>query len=324
MNMLGPIRRWRALRAANVLGLNQRNAEFVLPRNPRRWYPRVDDKLITKRLAERAGLPTPRLLGLISYHHQLRNLPDILRPLRDFVLKPARGTQGNGIVVITGMDGEKYRKSSGALLRFEQLRQHVSNMISGAFSLRGDWDHCLIESRAVLHPAFADVAVFGIPDVRVIVSRGVPTMAMCRLPTSESDGRANLHQGAIGVGVDMATGRTTHAVMHNRSLTRHIDTEAPLIGFTIPQWGEVLALAARASEIGGLAYLGVDIVIDECHGPLLLELNARPGLAIQVANNEGLMGRLRRVDSLADAEIRNWEQRCAIARELFTSFSPSC
>jgi alpha-L-glutamate ligase-like protein len=321
---MGPVKRWRALRDAKVLGLNQRNSEFVLPRNPRRWYPRVDDKLITKQLAQAAGLPIPRLLGVISYHHELRELSRLLAEMDDFVLKPGKGSQGNGIVVITGREGLRYRKSSGTLLTFEHLRQHVSNTISGVFSLRGDWDHCLIESRVTLHPAFSELSRFGIPDVRVIVSRGVPTMAMCRLPTSISDGRANLHQGGIGVGVDIDTGRAVHAVLRDRSVTHHVDSGAPLIGFAVPSWDDVLCLAARSSEISGLGYVGVDIVIDEKHGPLLLELNARPGLAIQVANNEGLLDRLRRVDALPEAEIPDWTSRCAIGRKLFALSASPC
>jgi len=308
---------WRALREAGVLGLNQRNSSFVLPRNPRREYPRVDDKLLTKRLALAAGLPIPRLLGVVTYHHELRGLASMLDGMQNFVLKPARGCQGNGILVITGMNGDRYIKSSGTAVGFEQLRQHVANTISGVFSLRGDWDHCVIESRVVLHPVFSPIAYYGIPDIRVVVCRGVPTMAMCRLPTSISDGRANLHQGAIGAGIDLGSGRSIHAALHNRPVTHHVDTGAPLIGFTVPAWEDVLSLAARASEISGLGYVGVDIVVDETHGPLLLELNARPGLAIQVANNEGLLNRLRQVDALAESEISDWKRRCAIARELF-------
>lgn len=315
--MIGLLGRWRALRHAGVLGMNQRNADFVLPRNPRRLYPRVDNKLLTKQLAEAAGIPTPPLLGVFSYHHELRSLNRILDGLTEFVLKPARGAQGNGIIVISDVEEDRYRKSSGALLTFEQVRQHVSSTISGVFSLRGDWDSCLVETRIVLHPRFTDITRYGIPDIRIIVYRGIPIMAMCRLPTSESDGRANLHQGAIGVGLDVATGRAIHAALHNQSVERHVDTGKTIIGFEIPSWDDVLALAARASEISGLGYVGVDVVIDARQGPVLLELNARPGLAIQVANQEGLLPRLRKADGVEERSLSGWEDRCAIARELF-------
>ena len=48
-----------------------------------------------------------------------------------------------------------------------------------------------------------------------------------------------------------------------------------------------------------MGYLGVDIVIDATAGPLMLELNARPGLNIQIANQEGLVHRLRSVEAHA-------------------------
>jgi alpha-L-glutamate ligase-like protein len=310
----------RILHQRGVLGINRRNGIFVLPNNPRRHYPRVDDKLLTKQLAEGAGLPTPPTLGVISYHHELRRLPQLLDGFTDFVLKPARGAQGNGIVVITGVENDRYRKSSGALLAFEHIRQHISSMISGVFSLRGDWDSCIIETRVVLEPKFDPITRFGIPDVRVIVYRGLPIMAMCRLPTTVSDGRANLHQGAIGAGIDIGSGVVVHAAFHNYSVTHHIDTNQPIVGFEIPAWDRLLPLAVRAAEISGLGYIGVDVVIDAALGPVLLELNARPGLSIQVANNEGLLPRLRRAESVPpEVAASSPDERCAVARELFRS-----
>ncbi|HEY0302506.1 MAG TPA: alpha-L-glutamate ligase-like protein [Rhizomicrobium sp.] len=310
--------RARALHERGVLGINQRNGAFVLPLNPRKHYPRVDDKLITKRLAEAAGIPTPRLLGVVAYQHELRDLPQMLAGRDQFVLKPAHGAQGNGIVVVTHVEADgRYRKSSGTLLSALDLRQHVSNTISGVFSLRGDVDSCLIEQRVILHPAFHDLTRFGIPDVRVVVYRGVPVMAMTRLPTAESDGRANLHQGAIGAGLAIRDGVATHAAIHNHAVTHHVDTQAPIVGFRVPQWDDVLSLAVHAADMSGLGYLGVDIVIDAAHGPLLLELNARPGLAIQIANNEGLLPRLRRADALPASALATWSDRLAAAREIF-------
>jgi alpha-L-glutamate ligase-like protein len=185
------------------------------------------------------------------------------------------------------------------------------------FSLRGDVDSCVIEERVTLHPAFGELARFGIPDVRIIIYRGLPIMAMCRLPTVESDGRANLHQGAIGVGLAVASGRSTHAACWNETITHHTDTGAPLLDVQVPYWDELLELAVRAADISGLGYQGVDIVIDAARGPLLLELNARPGLAIHIANKEGLQSRLRRADGVPPADLSSWRDRLRIARELF-------
>lgn len=311
------LRRWRSLREHGVPGMNHRNGAFILPSNPRKHYPRVDDKLLTKRLAQAAGIPIPRLLGVVTTYHQLRDVPAILAHLPPFVIKPARGAQGNGIIVIVAAQPGRYRRSNGTYLDDDEVEQHISSILSGVFSLRGDWDSAIIEEMIVIHPVFKPISLQGVPDIRVVVYRGLPVMAMCRLPTSVSSGRANLHQGAIGMGIDIATGRSVHAMLGNRTVTTHVDTGHDLIGFTIPQWDDVLALAARASDVSGLGYLGVDVVIDAVHGPLLLELNARPGLAIQLANMEGLLPRLRLAAALPAEALTSWEVRCRIARDLF-------
>jgi alpha-L-glutamate ligase-like protein len=305
------------LRRRGVLGINQRNSALVLPLNPRRLYPRVDDKVLTKKLCVEAGIPTPGTFGVIAYHHQLAGLPKVLEGLSDFVLKPAHGSQGNGVLVITEVSEGGFRKSSGAILSGAQIRQHVSSMISGVFSLRGDWDSCLIEERIITHPSFDDITRFGVPDVRVIVCGRVPIMAMSRLPTAQSDGRANLHQGAIAAGIDISTGRIVHAVQHDRTIEKHSDTGVLLAGFQVPFWEDVLRLAVRAGRISGLGYLGVDVVVDARRGPVLLELNARPGLAIQLANLRGILPRVERARAAKLPESASDEDLCRFAREHF-------
>jgi alpha-L-glutamate ligase-like protein len=121
-------------------------------------------------------------------------------------------------------------------------------------------------------------------------------MAMLRLPTKASGGRANLHQGGIGAGVDLDTGVTTRAVMLNHLADRHPDTGLSLVGLRVPYWPQILEMARRVSAAVDLGYLGVDIVVDRDEGPLLLEANARPGLAIQIANGQGLLGRLEAIE----------------------------
>ena len=68
-----------------------------------------------------------------------------------------------------------------------------------------------------------------------------------------------------------------------------------LIGIQMPEWDKILDIAVTCQEMTGLGYLGVDIMIDETLGPLMIEVNARPGLAIQMANGVGLLRRLEPV-----------------------------
>ncbi len=285
----------RALREAGVLGLNRRNAEFMLPYNKRRYYPRVDDKLLTKRLAEEAGIDVPPLYGVVEYAAQASGINKLVEPYQDFVVKPAHGSGGDGILVITGRTGAYYRQANGTLMDRDALVYHTQSIVSGIYSLGGMPDKAMVEYRVKFDPVFQAIAYQGVPDVRIVVFLGVPVMAMVRLPTRMSGGRANLHQGAIGAGIDIPTGNTLTAVWRNDIVENHPDTTHPVSGVDSPYWEKMLELAARAIDLTELGYQGIDIILDQDKGPLILELNARPGLNIQIANREGLGKRLETV-----------------------------
>jgi len=308
----------RKLAKLGVLGLNRRNAEYTLRYNPRRLYPLVDDKLRTKQLAQRAGIAVPELYGVAEGNYQVRTLPEMLEKHLDFVVKPAHGSGGDGILVISGRSREMYRNANGSLLSREELCYHVSNIISGVYSLGGQPDRALIEYRVRPNPLFEAISYQGVPDIRVIVFLGVPVMSMVRLPTRMSGGRANLHQGALGAGIDITNGTTLSAVWRNDIVTEHPDTGNTLMGLKIPNWETLLRLAARCYQLTGLGYQGVDIVLDKDQGPLILELNARPGLNIQIANRAGLFPRLRSVDENYEA-LHGVEERVAFAQKHFAA-----
>jgi len=306
----------RRLRANGVLGINERNALYTLPYNRRDRYPLVDDKVLTKQLANEAGVAVPPLYGVIEIQRQVRELPGIVAKLRDFVVKPARGSQGDGIIVITGRSRSLYRAADGTLYDDDELGFHVSNILSGIYSLGGQSDKALIEYRVSFDPIFEAITYRGVPDVRIIVFLGVPVMAMVRLPTRLSGGKANLHQGAIAAGLDMASGTTMTAVWRTSIVTEHPDTGNPVAGVQVPRWDELLELGARSHEMTGLGYQGIDIVLDRDRGPLILELNARPGLAIQIANRAGLKPRLDAVER-HHGELKTIAERVLFAKERF-------
>jgi alpha-L-glutamate ligase-like protein len=309
---------WRRLAGAGVLGINRRNALYTLRWNPRRLYPRVDDKLSTKRLCEVAGIPVPRLLATAHHPFELRELLSRLERYDAFVLKPARGALGNGIVVVTGRRGERLVRSGGRELSREEFLYHAAGIISGLYSLAGHSDSAMVEERLQAHAALAELCTDGVPDVRVIVYRGIPVMSMTRLPTRDSAGRANLHQGAIGAGIDLSTGRTHHAIRRGRYTGANPDSGVPVLGVAIPDFDRVLEIAVRATDQTGLGYVGADVVVDAHLGPVILEMNARPGLAIQLANRAGLLRRLAAVDALPERDLPLLE-RVKLGREIAES-----
>jgi alpha-L-glutamate ligase-like protein len=292
--------RWiQDLHRVGVLGINRRNIEYTLNENPRQLYPLVDDKLQTKVLCERLDIPTAAVFGRATMHSEVRALVESLRGRADFVLKPASGSMGNGILVIHEASETTWTTSSGRILDEAELAYHAAGIVSGLYALGGKLDAAFAEERLELHPDFHQIAQQGVPDIRIVVYRGIPVMAMTRLPTAQSAGRANLHQGAVGAGIDLRSGRTLHAVIGSTPVELHPDTRERVVGRPIPHFDQALRTALRAAQGTGLGYVGADIVVDAHRGAVLLELNARPGLAIQIANRSGLLQRLRAV---AEAE----------------------
>jgi len=308
----------RRLHEAGVLGINRRNAEYILVHNDRRFYPLVDDKVLTKTIAQEKGIAVPELYGTIEIQAQVADIPDIVAGHDDFVVKPAQGSQGQGIVVVTGRSRGLYKLADGKLMDDGELAFHTSNILSGIFSLGGQPDKALIEYRVKFDPVFEAISYQGVPDVRIIVYFGIPVMAMVRLPTRLSKGKANLHQGCIGAGIDISTGRTLTAVWRNDIVEEHPDTGNRVSGVEIPGWQTLLEIAARSHELTGLGYQGIDLVLDKDLGPLILELNARPGLNIQIANRAGLAGRLEKADGFRKDGL-SIAERVSFARENFAS-----
>lgn len=308
------------LRKLGVLGMNARNVHYIAHYNDRDKYPIVDDKLNTKRAAKRAGISVPELIAAFETQPSRKRVMEVIDPLEKFVIKPARGSGGKGILVIVGRDGDDYLKPSGSKVTALDIQRHVSNIHSGLYSLGGKPDRVMIEALVDFDPVFDKYSFEGVPDIRVIVFRGFPVMAMLRCSTHSSDGKANLHQGAVGVGVDLASGKSCHAVQHGLRIDKHPDTEMPFSDLEVPDWRELVRLAASCYEMTGLGYLGCDIVLDRQRGPLLLEANARPGLAIQIANGVGLRTRLEHIESMDLEQLeKNVEERVAYSMDYFAA-----
>ncbi|MDO3381697.1 alpha-L-glutamate ligase-like protein [Gilvimarinus algae] len=297
------------LRRLGMLGMNCRNRDFIGRYNDRRLYPLVDNKLKTKLLAEEYKVATPQLHFVVAEQHEIAHIEQQLETLNGFAIKPAKGSGGKGIWVITHRDGKDFIKSSGAKITMEDIRRHMSNTLAGLYSLGGVSDEVIVEDLIEFDDCFEGFSFEGVPDIRIVVFRGFPVMAMLRLATHASDGKANLHQGAVGVGLDLSSGRCLNAVQFGMPVYEHPDTKRSLKEIKVPDWRGMLLLASRCYDMTGLGYIGADLVLDANRGPELLELNARPGLAIQVANGFGLLPRLRHIETLKEKRFPTAESR---------------
>ncbi len=316
-----PLAAFRNLQRRGILGMNRRNIAYISRYNNRHCFPLVDNKLQTKKLAIEFDVAVPELIAVIDSQHDVLKLQRFLQGRQKFCIKPAKGSGGKGILVITGSEQGQYIKSNGQPVSLTDIQRHVSNILAGLFSLGGAVDVAVIEDLIVVDQCIGRFSHEGVPDIRLIVFRGMPVMAMMRLACSASQGKANLHQGAVGVGIDIANGRAVHAVQNDLPVATHPDTGLELSALAIPSWDTLLELGCACADMTGLGFLGVDLVIDKTIGPALLELNARPGLSIQIANNAGLLPRLRQVEAIRRAEMMAIPQRVAFAEEHFAASS---
>lgn len=297
-----------------LLGMNARNFLYIRRYNKPAAKHRADDKLATKELLVKSRLATPKLLAGFHTIEDIKSFQWKL-PRNGFVIKPSRGYGGGGILVIKSWENGIATTTSGETYTQTQLQSHLYDIFDGAYSLQFLPDRAYIESLVEPADVFQKISPLGVPDIRVIVFHKIPVMAMLRVPTEKSKGKANLHLGAIGVGIDLLTGMTTHAIYKNRRITYFPGTTKKISGIAIPQWQEILLLSSRAVAASQLGYGGVDIVIDEDKGPLILEINARPGLSIQNANLTSLRTRLERVEGM---HVTSAERGVELAQSLFS------
>lgn len=298
----------------NILGMNARNFLYIRRYNPPSAKKVADDKLELKNILLNNGIKTPPIFGKFYDRESIRQFDWESLPERGFVIKPARGFAGSGILPIRKWKENIGTTVSGEEYNLKLLESHILDILEGAYSLGFLPDIAFIEERLRLHPFFKKLTSFGIPDIRIITFNNIPVMAMMRLSTEESKGKANLHQGAIGFGVDIRTGITTHAILYDQRIPYMPNTKIKTRGIRIPEWDKVLTLASQTQAIIGLGYAGIDIVFDANEGPMVLEVNARPGLSIQNANRTSLRSRLERVENMATPTP---ERGVEIAKNLF-------
>jgi len=276
--------------------MNVRNRDFISKYNDGRLLSTLTKDRV-KELLQSHGVSTPTTHLLLKGLEDLRRLEGFLPTMDRFVLKPASGHGGEGILVVLGRRDGGFDTSNGPMDSAD-IVAHARYVLTGGFG-GGSSDRLLVEALVTPDPALGKLVSEGLSDVRVIAFLGFPVMAMARFPTRRSKGRANLHAGAVGAGIDLATGRLTSAVWDGVRVNVHPDTGVPIKGFLIPEWRDVLEIAAHAQAASGLGFAGVDIVLDAHNGPVVLELNRRPGLEIQNANREGLLSRLRAIEVVA-------------------------
>lgn len=298
-----------------VLGINERNIRYIRPYNKRKAKKIADNKLLTKIVLTKAGIPVPKLIAVISNLEELEKFDWNTLPV-SFVIKPVRGLEGGGIEIFYNRDKQgNWIKADGSKVSMDNLKDLARSIIDGKFSLHNMPDQVFFEERVKIHTIFKYYAYKGAPDIRIIVFNNIPIMSYVRLPTRESEGKGNLAKGAIGAAIDIATGVTTHAIVgKSQPIDTLPGTTLRLSGLKIPYWDKILRYAIEAQKVTGLGYAAIDFLIDKDLGPMIVELNARPGLSIQIANRDGLKWRLEKAQGL---KVKTVSQGIRLGKDLF-------
>jgi len=304
-------------RATGILGINARNLLYVSRHNSQANKKFADDKLYTKNYLQSRGLSVAKTYNVIKNHKELRYFDPKALP-ESFVIKPNRGYGGEGILVVASKKGNKFLDTKGGQMSWKEMHRHMIAILDGKYAISGISDKAIIEERLIMHDDFKPLAEGGLPDLRVIVFNYVPVIAMLRLPTQDSDGKANLHLGAVGVGIDIATGKATYAVQRNK-FVRKLPNGEKISDIRIPYWKDVLLTAAKAQHASQIGFLAVDLAMTTS-GVKILELNARAGLSVQIANQVLLRARLKKV---ADLQVPNPEKGVEVSKTLFSSNIPT-
>jgi alpha-L-glutamate ligase-like protein len=272
-----------------VIGMNQRNYHIINKLNPRQYRKFANDKALCKQVLEENKIPTPPTYCVIESMREIDEKLNTVIHLDDIVIKPAMGNGGQGILILDRVEDNVWRTPSGDMLDRKALVMHLANILFGKFSSRL-FDKVIVEYRLKPHSDFRKIFKKGVPDFRIILLNAQPIMAMLRMPTEESDGKANLHAGAIGLGVDLETGRLTRGYnqLTDEMVSRHPDSKVLFEGMKLPDWDKTLEISIATAKVFPLNYLGVDIVYDEKQGPMVIEINSRPGMQIQNVNGLGL------------------------------------
>lgn len=274
----------------NVLSINQRNVEYIYNWNPRRYFQIADDKALTKTILSELKIPAPETIALIKYMGDINEKWKIVKEFTSFAIKPAHGKAGGGILVLD-KKGERWTSPSGSIYDDRAIKKHIADIIFGNYS-NGVSDTALVEEKINQHKIFSNIYPSGVADIRIIIFKGNIIMAMCRIPTNESNGKANLHQGALGVGIDITSGKLQQGYNYKQYMDKHPDTGFKFSGIPILYWSSIIRMSKKIACNLPLKYLGVDIILDHKKGPMVMEINVRPGLEIQNVNKQGLLNLL--------------------------------
>lgn len=295
------------MKVSEFLGMNLRNQKYIDWDKSRTDF--TNSKLKTKLFLSARQIKVPKLHAIIKNHKDLQNFDFANLPAKT-VIKPNKGSQGKGIIPFQKKVNGDLISVSNKTYKSEVLHKHIQEILDGKYSMGFLPDVAFFEEKIDTHKALREYAPIGLPDIRIIVYKGFPVLAMLRMPNEKSGGKANLNAGAWGLGIDIVSGKVKTCYQDGQ-----LQKNNPYFNFQVPFYSEALQMAVKIAEITNISFFGCDIAISK-NGPVLIELNSKPGLKIQYVNNIGLKYRLEKIDGI---KHRNKQDKIFIVSQLFNT-----
>ncbi|NIH66894.1 N-acetylglutaminylglutamine synthetase [Modestobacter marinus] len=234
---------------------------------------RCDDKRVTRRIMERAGVRVPR--GAVVADGSDAGARQLLAECGAVVVKPARGEQGKGITV--GVRDEPALERAVALAVQYCPDVLVEELVAGDDLRVVVIDHRVVAA-ALRRPA--EVVGDGRQDVTALVRE-----------TSRRRQRAT--GGESSIPLDDATAEVVADAGHTMDdvlprgerlrvrRTANLHTGGTIDDVTDRLHPDIAAAAVRASRAIGIPVTGLDFMVPDVAGPehVFIEANERPGLA---------------------------------------------
>jgi GNAT-family acetyltransferase (TIGR03103 family) len=255
---------------------------------------RCDDKRVTRRIMERAGVRVPRGAG--AGEAGLADATALLDECGQVVVKPARGEQGKGITVGVSDAAELERAVALAAQYCPEVL--VEELVEGE-----DVRVVVIDHRVVAAAVRRPPEVIG--DGRSTVAELVRETSRRRERATGGESRIPLDDvtaevvAAAGFAMDDVppTGQRLRV-----RRTANLHTGGTIEDVTDRLHPEIAAAAVRASRAIGIPVTGLDFLVPDLDGPehVFIEANERPGLA----NHEPQPTAARFVDLLFPETVR--------------------
>ncbi|WP_245853099.1 N-acetylglutaminylglutamine synthetase [Blastococcus aggregatus] len=234
---------------------------------------RCDDKRVTRRIMERAGVRVAR--GALACEGELDEALALVAEVGAVVVKPARGEQGRGITVGV-RDEAGLQRAVGLALQFcpDVL---VEELVPGQ-DLR-----VLVIDRAVVAAAVRRPAEV-IGDGRSTVTELIRSTSRRRERATGGESRIPLDATTTDVVADAGYGMDDVPPNGERIQVRrtaNLHTGGTIEDVTAELHPEVAAAAVRAAAALDIPVTGIDLLVPDVTGRdyVFIEANERPGLA---------------------------------------------